>query len=230
MDCIVLKIIESYLDWEKLKEREAYNNLLPCEKDELRLENDNDAKYYHEVMGLSKEQALYADTLVSFWMLYQRLLHCIAGWDAYKTKKSLECLIKQTKATWKNDFTAKIKEVNCHVAEFAQICYTKGNFILLPSRKMNIMRGCRENKIEDRVDLTIYECFGNGKLAEFFKTKDDLICWIKTQNLGSVFINGEICRGNIDWFVEPKPIYEMTAKEICIYLKKAVLLIQKRNK
>ena len=127
--------------------------------------------------------------------------------------------------------TGKIKEVNQIFESFAHICYTKGNFVLLPSRKMNIERGCKGNKIEDRIDLTIYECFGNGKLAKFFKSESELRNWIGQEKLSSIFKNGEICRESIDWFVEnQKPISEMDKDEICKYVDRAVFLICIRNK
>ena len=225
----VHNILVSYLDWEKLKEQVGYDELPRDKKNELRFEYDNDAKYYYEVMKLPKERALFADTVISFWMPYKRLLQCKAGWSAYKTVKSLERLLKQTNANWQNNYTAKIDEVNHIFEDFAQICCSKGNYMLLPARQMNSERACDE--IEDRIDLTLYECFENGKLARFFETKDILKNWIEEQKLSSIFINGEICRDKINWFVEEKrPISKMGEGEVCEYLRRAILLIQERNK
>lgn len=74
MESYVLKILEDYLAWEDLKEQKKYHELTRNEKDELRLENDYDAKYFYKIEGLTKENALYADTVISFWTPYSRLL------------------------------------------------------------------------------------------------------------------------------------------------------------
>lgn len=229
MENCVLKILEDYLAWEKLKQQKDYERLSQKEKDELRLEYDNDAKYYYEIIGLSKEKALHADMIISFWTPYCRLLKEEADWKAYKTLKSLESLINQIKTNRENDYTEKIRQVNSNIEEFAQICYTKGNYMLLPERQMNNQRYCIT---EDRIDLTLYECFENGKLAGFFKTEDILRDWIDKQNLSAVFIEGEKCRDKIYWFVKedkPKKISEMKSDEVYDYLKNAISLIQGRN-
>lgn len=227
----VLKILEDYLAWEKLKQQKNYDRLSHKEKDELRLENDNDAKYYYEILGLTKEKALYADTIISFWTPYSRLLEIEAKWKTYKTStKSLGSLINQIKTDSKNKYTEAIKQVNCNIEEFAEICYTKGNYMLLPERKMNNQR---YSITEDRIDLTLYECFEKGRLAKFFVNENELKDWIDKQNLSSVFVSGDMRKEKIDWFViedNPKLITEMKTDEIYKYLKKAILLIRERNK
>ncbi|MCI6467333.1 MAG: hypothetical protein MSA90_17950 [Faecalicatena sp.] len=50
----VLEILESYLLWEKRKIQIKYDNLSQNRKDEMRLEYDNDAKYYYKIVGLPK--------------------------------------------------------------------------------------------------------------------------------------------------------------------------------
>ncbi len=230
MESYVLKILENYLAWEKLKQLKNYNRLSQKEKDELRLENDNDAKYYYKIIGLTKEKALYADTIISFWTPYSRLLKVEADWTAYKTSKSLESLINQIKTNRKNDYTEKIRRVNSNIEEFAKMCYTKGNYMLLPERQMNNQR---YSVTEDRIDLTLYECFEKGALAKFFRNENELKDWIAKQDLSSVFANGDMCKDKIKWFViedKSKLISEMKADEIYKYLKNAILLIQERNK
>ena len=230
MENCVLMILEDYLAWEKLKQQKVYARLSKKEKDELRLEYDNDAKYYYEIIGLTKEKALYADTIISFWTPYSRLLKLEADWTAYKTSKSLESLINQIKTNRKNDYTKKIRQVNSNIEEFAKICYTKGNYMLLPERQMNNQR---YSVAEDRIDLTLYECFEKGVLAKFFENENKLKDWIDNQNFNSVFVNDDICRDKINWFVKeykPKWISEMKKDEIYKYLENAILLIKERNK
>jgi hypothetical protein len=227
----VLKILEDYLAWEKLKQQKNYDRLSQETKDELRLENDNDAKYYYEILGSTKEKALCADTIISFWTPYSRLLDIEARWKTYKTStKSLESLINQIKTNRKNKYTEVIKQINSNIEEFAKICYTKGNYMLLPKRQMNNQR---YSVTEDRIDLTLYECFEKGALAKFFRNENELKDWIDEQDLSSVFVSGDKCKEKINWFViedKPKCITEMKADEIYEYLKKAIILIQERNK
>ena len=229
MNNSVLNILKQYLDWEKSKEKKDYDNLTWEKKDELRLQNDNDAMYYYKTVRLAKDKALCADTIISFWTLYSRLLKLEANWSAYKTVKSLERLIYQINTTRKNDYTEKIRKVNENIETFAEICYTKGNYMLLPKRIMNTLR----YKIsEDRIDLTLYECFENGELAFLFEDEEELKTWIDEQKLSSLFVNGEKCRDNINWFVEEdkhKLIYEMSREEIYQYLGKSISLIDERN-
>lgn len=224
----VLQILENYLAWEVVKQQKNYPILTQKEKDKLRLQYDNDAKYYYEVIGLAAEKALYADTIISFWTPYSRLLKIEAGWTAYKSIRSLESLIRQIKTTRNNNYTEKIRGVNKNIEAFAQLCYTKGNYMLLPKRQMNT---CRYRVAEDRIDLTLYECFEKGALAKFFKNEKELNKWIKNQNLNTVF-NGDIDKESIDWFVtedKPKRISEMNNHEVYEYIESSILLIQSRN-
>ncbi len=59
--CTVIEIIEQYLEWELVKYQRGYSSA-------LRLQYDNDAKYYLE-KGYLEEEALHADTVISFWTL-----------------------------------------------------------------------------------------------------------------------------------------------------------------
>ncbi len=229
MESSVLKILEDYLSWEELAKLKSYDKLNQNEKDEFRLENDNDAKYYYEVEKSTKKDALCSDTIISFWTPYKRLLEIETGWRAFRTIDSLKALIYQIRNDRKNDYTEAICKVNRNIEDFAQICYTKGNYMLLPNRYMNNQR---YRITEDRIDLSIYECFGKGALAKFFKTEDDLKDWIEKQNLSTIFIRKEICRENLKWFVtedKPKWISEMSAFEVYEYLENAMVLINERN-
>lgn len=99
--------------------------------------------------------------------------------------------------------------------------------MLLPERQMNNQR---YSVTEDRIDLTLHECFEKGALAKFFRNENELKDWIDKQDLSSVFVNGHMCKDKINWFViedKPKFISEMKADEIYEYLRNAILLIQK---
>lgn len=227
----VIKILEEYLELEKLKKKINYDKLTWEEKDDFRLQNEKDANYYCNC-GLKKEDALKADTIVSFWTPYCRLLKLEAEWDIYnnaKTIGTLEALLKQINATWENTYSTKIKAVNSKIEAFAEVCYTEGNYMLLPQRQMNKQR---YRFTEDRIDLTIYESFDKGLLSKFFKLNDRLCSWINDENLQEVCFDNGIAKENIKWLVNeenPKLISEMKADEIYEYLNNAVKLIKMRN-
>lgn len=227
MESHTLKILKKYLSCEEEKLKVGYNTLSYEEKDEFRLKYDNDAKYYYEKLGESKEHALLADTIISFWTPYKRLLKIEAGWIAYKTPNSLKVLIQQIETYRKKAHTESIRKVNAKIENFSRVCYTKGNYMLLPSRQMNTKR---YYILEDRIDATLYECFEKGRLSCFFRDDDELREWIKSQNLISIFKDNIIEKDNIMWFVENrKNISKMTDTEIYKYLENAVRFIEKRN-
>lgn len=136
-DC-VLKILEDYLAWEELKQQKRYNYLSWNEKDNLRLQNDNDVKYYYEEVKLEKAEALKADTIISFWIPYCRLLKLEADWtvrENAKTVGNIRAILKQIRATWDNDYTSKINVINEKIEDFAGVCYTKENICFCRSGK-----------------------------------------------------------------------------------------------
>lgn len=227
----VSEILKGYLAWEKLKQQVGYEKLSWEERDNLRLENDNDARYYFREVGLEKAEALKADTVISFWTPYCRLLELEANWKSVKNVKGLESLLMKIHATWSNDYTPKIKAVNKKIESFAKIYHTKGNYMLLPERKMNIQR---YGIAQDRIDLTLYECFDKGALAKCFKTDDDLYAWIRREKLDGMFFDKELSKEKIKWLIseerKPKWISEMNTCEIYEYIKNATLLIEDRNK
>ncbi len=84
---------------------------------------------------------------------------------------------------------------------------------------------------EDRMDLTLYECFGKGPLAKFF-TDIKIEDWIKDQKLQDMFIDDEISSDKINWLVKenkPKLISEMKKEELDEYLENATKFINNRN-
>lgn len=230
MTSYVIKILEDYFNLKKLEQKINYDRLSRSEKDNFRLGNDNDALYYHKELELERNEALKADTIVSFWTPYKTLLELEAGWTAYKTKNSLNNLLRQIRYTHTNDYTSKINSVNKKIEKFAKVCYTKGNYMLLPERSINPLR---YDLFEDRIDLTLFNCFGNGSLSKYFKTEEELLEWIKKERLDIMFKDKKISREHIKWFVSeeevPKKISKMTASEIYEYLNNAILLIESRN-
>ena len=76
MESVVVKIIEDYLE-EKIEESKMGYSAA------LRLKYDNDAKHYLS-KGFSIDEALHADTIISFWTIYKTVLEKEAKWKAYK--------------------------------------------------------------------------------------------------------------------------------------------------
>ena len=225
----VREILEYYIRWLEVKESNEYGRSYCKYKDAKRLEFDNDAKYYKNQEKLSNEDALRADTIFSFWTPYKTLLLKNAGWNVSKTTKSIKALLKQSDATHPNKFTSKILAVNNKIEAFASVCYTKGNYMLLPDRKMN---NYRYQVTEDRIDMTLYEAFDKGALSKFFPKENDLYKWIEKENLSSLFVDKEVTRTKINWLIDennPKLVSEMSADEIYDYLKKGIKFIEKRN-
>lgn len=222
----VLAILNDYLAWEKFKTSTNYNNLPYSDQHDIRLQYDNDAKYYYEVMGLSKAQALCADTIVSFWTPYKRLLQLKANWYSTKSAPSLTALLN--KLTAEGGRSEAVKSASEYALPLAEVCYTKSNYMLLPNSRMNIDR---YKVSQDRIDLTLYECFENGALSHHFENDDALVDWIKENKLSLLF-DGDIKKENIIWMVDgnkPKLITDMNEQEIEQYFDSAVDFITKRN-
>lgn len=213
----VLEIIESYLKAEKM-----------VKENRVRPEYDDDAKYYYEVKKLSIDESLHADTIISFWTPYARLLQLEANWVTTKSIGHLNNLIYQITTDRKTGYNEAIKKVNKQISEFAEICYNKGNYMLLPEKRMNFER---YKLTEDRIDLTLYECFKNGKLSHYFNNNDEmLIQWIGDQKLDFLFENQEINKNTMKWFVpNRKKITQMSADEIYKYLDNAITFIKHRS-
>ena len=51
--------------------------------------------------------------------------------------------------------------------------------MLLPYRGMNSKR---YGICEDRIDITIFECFPDGEMSNFFKSYDSFEEWINDEN------------------------------------------------
>lgn len=226
MQSAILSILEQYRIYYTMEEKIDKCGLTYEERDEWRLLTEEETRYYHVYKLYSKADALRADVMVSLWTPYKTLLSKEAGWEAYKTVDSLKTLIRQI--TKKTSYTDKILKINERLDTFARVCYTKGNYILLPERKMN---NERYSNCEDRIDQTLYESFEGGKLSHYFANDCELKDWITQQQLDILFINREISKDNLIWLADKhKKISEMATTEIYGYIERAVTVINTRNK
>ena len=219
MSSVVEDILEQYLEYKIEEKQQGYS-------DELRLVYDNDVKYYL-AHGYSKEESLYADTVISFWAIYKQLLSLEANWTAYKTENSIRSLLRQTRSNRKNDYTSNIRVVNEYIEPFAKVVYSEGNYMLLPNRSMNIAR----NKLaEDRIDVTLFQSFSGGKLSRFFDNDNELRRWISREQFLFLFVDGVIEKDNLIWFVDnEKKVSEMQKPEIDSYINCSIDMIKTRN-
>lgn len=221
MEGMVVKIIENYLEWEIVKQQRGYS-------DALRLRYDNDVKYYLG-QGCSNDKALHADTIISFWTIYKTLLKREVGWNSYRTSKSLESLLQQIRSKRNNDYTANIIQLNEKLEDFANVIYTKGNYMLLPDGK-RAMNNERYERYEDRIDLTLFHSFSGGRLSRYFENDELLREWIIRERLEHLFVNNDIKRDNIIWLLNnEKKITDMKLSEIYLYIDAAMAFIKKRS-
>lgn len=221
MEGTVVEIIEKYLEWEIVKQQKGYS-------DTLRLKYDNDAMYYLSI-GYSREEALHADTIVSFWTIYKRLLEMEVGWSSYRTTKSLESLLRQIRNKRKNNYTDNIIKLNEKLEDFAKVVYTNGNYMLLPNGN-RAMNNERYEKFEDRIDLTLFHSFSGGKISFYFENDELLREWIIREKLDHLFQNGDVRRECIIWLIDnEKKITEMDPKEIYKYIDSAISFINSRS-
>lgn len=181
----VNEIIDSYIEWQSIAESDEYKRKSWKAKEALRFQFDEDAKYYKN-LEFDDSVALHADVIFSFWTIYKTLLKRETGCSFYKTTKSLTKLKEMAKTD------DRIQSVNQIVGDFASICYSKGNYMLLPYG-CRVMNNQRYMMTQDRIDATLYHCFGKGLLAKFFKSDEDAINWIKEQKLDVFFTDNEIC-------------------------------------
>ena len=221
MDSAVVKIIEDYLEVKSLESKRGYS-------DALRLKYDNDAKYYLS-KGYSKDEALHADTIISFWTIYRTVLEKETGWNAYKTVASLKSLLRQIRSNRRNDYTEKINCVNAKLEALAKRIYSEGNYMLLPAGK-RLMNNERYQEFEDRIDLTLLHLFSGGKLSHYFENDEQVCEWIKREKLDMLFANKDINKNAIKWLVNnQKLISEMELPELYEYIDSAIQFIDARS-
>ena len=103
----------------------------------------------------------------------------------------------------------------------AKRSYIRGNFLLLPFGGRGMQR--RGAWYRDRIDMTLKECFNNGRFAKYFVDHTDLENWIKKQQLQKLFNDKPIEQNNID-------IIEInTVSGLRDYIKMAIKLIDIRE-
>ena len=197
----------------------------------FRLGHDCDAFYYKQI-GYDDNKALFADSILSFWMPYQSRLQILSDekgkekeYDFRKpNKRNPEHLDKFITLIETTD--AKIIDLNKKLFEFTKLIYTKGNFMKLPQ----ISKKYSGRKIQERgtilcdeIDWSIYQCHNGGIYFKYFDYDESNVSeWIKQEKLEMAdkpFLSSGIY----------KTYYDMTDDEFYEYLDKAIELIEYRN-
>jgi len=226
----IIRLFNCYQIWFDWVKKHGYDKMKFWEYEdaynEFRLRYDGDARYYYSVLN-DPVAALHGDTVTSFYTPYKTMLKLVTGEVLHKCNNPFDELIAK-----RND--PGFKEVNDAFIEFVENCCSKGNFMLLPHRDMN---ADRYRCSQDRIDKSLYECFPGGKLAKYFGTSpeeqmENLVEWIKSQNLEFMFENGKIERESIIPFNKSNPYvtYEnMTKDELQEFIDNAVAFIAYRT-
>lgn len=249
----IKNILIHFRNWKTIEESKEYKNLIITKNwkkiDEYRLRFDCDAYYYKNLVKkqdgteYTNNEALHGDTMVSFWQPYKLAINLMHEENINKDKACLSSLIKNEQKY--------ITDINNSFgglfSDFARLCYTKGNFLLLPNggRRMQSRGGV----YEDRIDVSILECFPEikmqtgkikkGTYSKYFSNDFPLEKWIKDQKLDFVFLNGVISAETLVPFNDPPFIrffYKnkhfiaaMTKEQLKTYLTKSIDLIKNRN-
>ena len=200
---------------------------------------DCDAYYYRNCKQkqdgkkYSVQEAEHGDTITSFWTPYKLAVNLVTGRTYNKDVGCLSFLVEKESCYEE----LLDKEFDGLFSLFAKLCYTPGNFMLLPYGGRRIQR--RYIKCEDRIDESIFYCFPSRDYSSFFKY-GTLTDWIKSQNLHYLF-DGDIKEENLQAFNYTKtpfvrfftlgrnPVPCMDKKQLIEFLKKAVDLIENRN-
>lgn len=141
--------------------------------------------------------SLYSDTMISFWTPYKTAIARVVNKELSKDIQMPK--IGKNAETFKflyenrNDFV----EVNDVFQKFASVCSTKGNYMLLPDRKMQYRYSCTQ----DRIDFTLSLCFSDNacdKLSRFFAGDENLREWIIREHLYFLFEGAVNHDGTID--------------------------------
>lgn len=199
-------------------------------KNDFRLKHDCDAFYYKNI-GYSDGDALFADSMISYWMPYKsRLQELGKEYDYKKPNKN------DKKGTEKfreliNSHNDKILQLNENklMIKFTKLIYTKGNFMRLPQysekysgRKMQGRGGYDD--VCDEIDWTLKQCHNGGIYFKYFDYDETKVNeWIRQEKLemaDSSFLSSNMY----------KLYQDMNEDEFYEYLSKVIELIEYRNK
>lgn len=181
---------------EKILRKMRLYELLNIDYSKNRTLYDGDAIFF-SLEGKEEIDCRRGDVLISFWSPFSRYIDGIPKGGrrkgAYcKTYYTLSCIIDEINKT------DKVKNECREFELLAQNYWSRGNLLYLPARRHNTKHNMNSDRffaagipIEDKVDQTLYHCFHNGVLSDYFgSNEDDLIKWIYEEHLECMFIKG----------------------------------------
>lgn len=140
---------------------------------------------------------LYADTIFSLWLPLRYVLNYFNCTKWVEWKEFEYDVLSKQKMTLKNhnnfidDLSANIEEflpeheITTRLLELFELGQKRCNVMLLPCRQWNTIRGCRP--YFDYLPHFLYDLLDTNDL----KLKEEIVNWIKVENL-SVFFKGGI--------------------------------------
>lgn len=182
----------------KLKEWVAYQENCPkndyCthveEHDEFRAANDRDC--------ILTGGDLFADTIFSLWLPLRHTIARLNSKEAVNAVGNIRSKYGFCRDLLRGDNLMRLlPEDNSVVRELRELFVLglkRCNVMLLPLRNLNSKRGM--SPYYDYMPRFLYELFPSGDFEYAFETEEELLSWIKTENL-QMFFEGEIRRENI---------------------------------
>lgn len=181
---------------EKMLRKMRLFELLNIDYYKNRILYDGDAIFF-SLEGDENVDCKSGDVLVSFWTPFSRYIDGIPNGGrrngAYcKTYFTLSQIIEEMQKS------NKLKEECLKFEYLAENYWSRGNLLYFPSGKRNGKHNMNADRffatgvsIEDKVDQTLYHCFQNEVLADYFDNDNDtLINWIYSEHLECMFIDG----------------------------------------
>lgn len=173
-----------------------------------------------------KDEDAFGDVAISFWTPYSRLMKNLPESRKNKKKtysKNYKHISKMIEIKNRVD----VRDINNRLSYLAENYYSRGNLLALPNSSMN---NKRYELYEDRIDLFLENCLCGGEFSVYFKSRDELLTWIKKEELDCLFKNESIGKKNLIRLCNTNKLFsEMTDKDIAEYIDNASNLIKIRN-
>lgn len=211
-------LAEDYTYIEKMLRKMRLFELLNIDYSKNRILYDGDAIFF-SLEGNRDIDCKRGDVLISFWTPFSRYIDGISKGGrrngAYcKTYFTISRIIEEIHS--RETFMEECPEFEY----LAKYYWSRGNLLYLPDsvscgkHNMNSDRFFSAGiQIEDKVDQTLYHCFENGALADYFSDKDVLVDWIYSEHLECMFMDGFF-----EWSIE-----EIQEREVQLPCKNDIL-------
>lgn len=161
------------------------------EHDAFRVANDRDC--------ILTGGDLNADTIFSLWLPLRHAIVRLNSKEDIKALGGIRSKYSFCKILLNGDNLEKLLPSDNDIVKELRKLFVLGlkrcNVMILPERWLNSKRGM--SPYFDYVPRFLYELFPGGDFANVFETEDELVNWIKRENLQMLFKNGIISRKTI---------------------------------